>query len=228
MSDLQDIVTIDGPSGVGKSTLSRRTAAALGFTYLDTGAMYRAVAWFLKAEHVDVTDETAVQKSLESLEIELIPAVDEKSDVGVRVAGKDVSREIRMPEMSMAASRVSALTVVRKRLTAMQQELGRQGKIVAEGRDTGTVVFPGAAYKFYLDADPGERARRRVAQLSESGEIVDEAEVLAMILERDKNDSERELAPLAIAEDAVVIDTTKISIDEVGRVILNSIRSKKG
>ncbi|WP_163335923.1 (d)CMP kinase [Desulfopila sp. IMCC35008] len=228
MSDLQDIVTIDGPSGVGKSTISRRTAAALGFTYLDTGAMYRAVAWFLESEQVDVTDETAVQKSLESLEIELLPAADEMSDVGVRVAGKDVSREIRMPEMSMAASRVSALNVVRKRLTAMQQEIGRRGKIVAEGRDTGTVVFPDAAYKFYLDADPGERARRRVAQLREKGEVQDEAEVLAMILERDKNDSERELAPLAVAADAVVIDTTKISINEVGRAILDSIRKKKG
>lgn len=228
MSDLQDIVTIDGPSGVGKSTISRRTAAELGFTYLDTGAMYRAVAWFLENEHVDITDEAAVEKSLESLQIELLPAGDEKSDVGVRVGGKDVSSEIRMPEMSMAASRVSALNVVRKRLTAMQQDIGGRGKIVAEGRDTGTVVFPHAAYKFYLDADPRERARRRVAQLRENGDVQDESEVLAMIMERDRNDSERELAPLAIAEDAVVIDTTKISIDEVGRKILESIRRKKG
>lgn len=228
MSDLQDIVTIDGPSGVGKSTISRRTAAELGFTYLDTGAMYRAVAWFLENEHVDITDEAAVEKSLESLQIELLPAADEKSDVGVRVGGKDVSAEIRMPEMSMAASRVSALNVVRKRLTAMQQDIGGRGKIVAEGRDTGTVVFPHAAYKFYLDADPRERARRRVAQLRENGDVQDESEVLAMIMERDRNDSERELAPLAIAEDAVVIDTTKISIDEVGRKILESIRRKKG
>lgn len=228
MSDLQDIVTIDGPSGVGKSTISRRTAAELGFTYLDTGAMYRAVAWFLENEHVDITDEAAVEKSLESLQIELLPAADEKSDVGVRVGGKDVSSEIRMPEMSMAASRVSALNVVRKRLTAMQQDIGGRGKIVAEGRDTGTVVFPHAAYKFYLDADPRERARRRVAQLRENGDVQDESEVLAMIMERDRNDSERELAPLAIAEDAVVIDTTKISIDEVGRKILESIRRKKG
>lgn len=228
MSERQDIVTIDGPSGVGKSTISRRTAAALGFTYLDTGAMYRAVAWFLDSEGVDVTDEAAVEKSIDSLEIELLPAADENSDVGVRVAGKDVSREIRMPEMSMVASRVSALSVVRKRLTAMQQEMGSKGNIVAEGRDTGTVVFPGAAYKFYLDADPGERARRRVAQLREKGEVQDEAKVLAMIRERDKNDSERELAPLTIAEDAVVIDTTTISIDEVGKAILDSIRKKQG
>jgi CMP/dCMP kinase len=227
MSERLDIVTIDGPSGVGKSTISRRTAAALGFTYLDTGAMYRAVAWFLNSEGVDVTDEAAVEKGLDSLEIVLLPAEDENSDVGVRVGGKDVSREIRTPEMSMLASRVSALDIVRRKLTAMQQDIGARGKIVAEGRDTGTVVFPGAAHKFYLDADPMERARRRVAQLQEKGEVQDEAKVLAMILERDRNDSERELAPLSIAEDAVVIDTTKISIDEVGKVILNSIRNKQ-
>jgi CMP/dCMP kinase len=227
MSERLDIVTIDGPSGVGKSTISRRTAAALGFTYLDTGAMYRAVAWFLDSAGVDVTDEAAVEKGLDSLDIVLLPAEDENSDVGVRVGGKDVSREIRTPEMSMLASRVSALDIVRRKLTAMQQDIGARGKIVAEGRDTGTVVFPGAAHKFYLDADPMERARRRVAQLQEKGEVQDEAKVLAMILERDRNDSERELAPLSIAEDAVVIDTTKISIDEVGKVILNSIRNKQ-
>lgn len=224
MSDKQEIVTIDGPSGVGKSTLSRRTAAVLGFTYLDTGAMYRAVAWFLTDKKVDVSDESAVKDALENIEMELLPAKDENSDVGVRISGQDISQAIRTTEMSMAASQVSALGVVRERLTFMQQEIGGKGKIVAEGRDTGSVVFPKAAYKFYLDATPEERARRRVIQLREKGDEHDETEILALIMERDKNDSERALAPLTKPDDALVIDTTGLSIDEVGRIILESIR----
>lgn len=228
MSCKQNIVAIDGPSGVGKSTISRRVAAALGFTYLDTGAMYRAVALYLQRREIDRDDECAVSAALEGLKLELLPAENENSDVGVLVCGEDVSREIRSPRMALAASAVSRLAVVRQKLTAMQQEIGRQGGIVAEGRDTGTVVFPEAAHKFYLDARPEERARRRAVQLREKGEEVDEVDILAQTIERDKNDRERSLAPLKQAEDAMAIDTSRLDIDEVCRKVLDAVAAGRG
>lgn len=226
MSEKQKIVTIDGPAGVGKSTISRKIAAALGFTYLDTGAMYRAVAYYLQDQGINFEDEAAVAISLDSLVLELLPAKDENSDVGVIVSGKDVSRQIRTPEMSMAASSVSKLAVVRTKLTSMQQKIGEHGKIVAEGRDTGTVVFPMAMHKFFLEADPAERARRRVLQLREKGESADFDEILALTIERDKNDRERALAPLKRAEDATPIDTTELTIDDVSRKVLEKVTAK--
>ena len=211
---------------MGKSTISRKIAAALGFTYLDTGAMYRSVALHLQRLEVDLGDEAAVAGALDSLVLELLPAADALSEVGVRINGDDVSAMIRTPEMSMAASAVSKLAPVRKKLTAMQQEIGRQGRIVAEGRDTGTVVFPGAAHKFFLDARPEERARRRVVQLRQKGEDVDQQQILALTIERDRADSERALAPLKKAEDAVVIDTTELDIDEVTRRVLAAVSDR--
>lgn len=227
MSPKHNIVTIDGPSGVGKSTISRKVAAALGYTYLDTGAMYRGVALFLQRLGIGMADEAAVSAALDSLVLELTPADDEKSDVGVLISGEDVSRLIRTPQMSMAASAVSSLGVVRSKLTTMQQVIGRRGMIVAEGRDTGTVVFPDAAYKFFLDAQPEERAHRRVLQMREKGECVDEQEILALTLERDKNDRERSLAPLKQAEDALAIDTTTLDIDEVCKIVLETVGKVK-
>lgn len=227
MSEKREIVTIDGPSGVGKSTISRRVAAALGYTYLDTGAMYRAVALFLQQLHIDLSDEQVVSATLADLELQLLPAAQEDGDVGVMVNGQDVSSAIRTSEMGMLASQVSAVPVVRKRLTEMQQALGKAGKIVAEGRDTGTVVFPDACWKFFLEADPEERARRRMEQLRSAGQEVDAEELLAMIVKRDRDDQERTLAPLQKAEDAIVIDTTFIDIQEVCRKMLEFVQSKK-
>ena len=154
-----NIVTIDGPSGVGKSTISRKIAVKLGFTYLDTGAMYRATGLYLVENQIDETDDVAVKKCLDTISLTLLPAKSEESDVGVLLGDKDVSKEIRTPEMAMVASRVSALGLVREKLTAMQRQIGERGKIVAEGRDTGTVVFPQASNKFFLDAAPEEKAR---------------------------------------------------------------------
>ncbi len=223
MSHKKKIVTLDGPSGVGKSTISRKVAAALGYTYLDTGAMYRAVGLALSRAQVDIKDEEKVARLLDTIKIELFPPLTEDGEVGVLLGGEDVSGIIRSPEASMLASRSSAVSAVRSKLTQMQQQIGMNEKIVAEGRDTGTVVFPDAAYKFYLDADPRERAKRRVKQLHQQGSNVDETEILTLIMERDKNDSERTIAPLKKAHDASVIDTSALTIDEVVSAILNQI-----
>lgn len=222
----QKIVTIDGPSGVGKSTISRRVAQALSFTYLDTGAMYRAVGLRIKEAGLDMDDEVVLRALLDTISLDLLPAAEGKDDVGVILDGRDVSQEIRSPEMSMIASRVSALPAVRDKLTLMQQEIGKKGDIVAEGRDTGTVVFPQAAWKFYLDADPEVRMQRRAKQLREKGELVDEEELLEMIIKRDRDDRTRSIAPLCKAKDALVIDTGVLTIDEVTETMLKVIRQE--
>jgi cytidylate kinase len=221
----QNIVTIDGPSGVGKSTVSRRVAAELGYTYLDTGAMYRAVAYGCRQAGVDTSDTSAVKALLDNLDITLLAPESGGDDIRVLLNGTDISSAIRTPEMGMLASTVSALPPVRARLTAMQQAMGTAGQLVAEGRDTGTVVFPRAAWKFFLDAKPEERARRRIEQLRAKGEQVDEQELLAQIIKRDRGDRERAIAPLAKAADAVVVDTSRLNIDQVVARILTVIRA---
>ncbi|BDD89076.1 (d)CMP kinase [Desulfofustis limnaeus] len=219
------VITIDGPAGVGKSTISRKVAARLGFTYLDTGAMYRAAALFIDRLGIDSEDETALQHALATVSIELLPAPDEFSDVEVVLNGEKVGALIRSPAMSMRASQLSALPAVRSRLTALQQEWGKRGALVAEGRDTGTVVFPRASYKFYLDASPEIRARRRALQLHAKGEEVDEKKLLEMTIARDRQDMERPIAPLVRATDALLIDTSDKTIDDVLLVILRVVES---
>lgn len=223
-----NIITIDGPAGVGKSTVSRKVAAATGFTYLDTGAMYRAVGLYLDRCAVDLDKQGEVASSLRKLNLELIPAANEDSEAGVNINGEDVSDIIRTPEMAMIASRISAVPVVREILTDILRGYGKKGKIVAEGRDTGTVVFPQAAHKFFLDAKPEERARRRVEQLQKNGIAVSLQQTLALTLERDKNDRNRSIAPLRQADDALFIDTTKKSLEDVVSKILEEIAPKKG
>lgn len=213
MLDKHAIVTIDGPSGGGKSTISRMLAAKLGFTYLDTGAMYRAVGLKMKRAGIDPDDELAVAAALEDLDIHLSPK--DNDDVRVLLNGEDVSAAIRTAEMGPIASRVSAKKAVRKKLTKLQQHMGRKGSIVAEGRDMGTVVFPGADFKFFLDASAEERARRRYEQLKERGEKADYDAILEQIIKRDEDDSSRELAPLKPAKDAILVDSSKMNPDEV-------------
>ncbi len=224
MSHRLEVVTIDGPSGVGKSTISRKLAARLGFTYLDTGAMYRGVALKCRQSGVDVRDERAVADLMDDLDLQLLSAPSENEEVRVLLDGRDVSAEIRTPEISMLASAVSALRPVREKLTGMQQKMGAAGRIVAEGRDTGTVVFPGAAWKFYLDAGLAERVRRRLRQLRHQGEAVDEEEILNQVVKRDRDDMERSLAPLKAAPDAVRIDSTDLGPDDVLARMLEVIR----
>ncbi|MDK9706847.1 MAG: (d)CMP kinase [Desulforhopalus sp.] len=228
MSEKIEIITIDGPSGVGKSTVSRKVAAATGFAYLDTGAMYRAVGWYLDRHAVALDNNKAIAAAMTTFVLELQPAADEMSDVGVFVNGENVSQIIRTPEMAMLASRVSALPIIRDILSEIQKAYGTKGRIVAEGRDTGTVIFPNAAYKFFLDAKPEERARRRVAQLARNGVTANLQEILALTRERDNNDQNRAVAPLKKADDAVLIDTTEINLETVVRKILEEVARKRG
>lgn len=224
MTESMQIVTIDGPSGVGKSTVSRSVASLLGYTYLDTGAMYRGVALLLQREGVDLVDERNVALLIKRTNITLKPPLSKEEDVRVFINGENVSSLIRTPEMSMIASKVSALSVVRQHLTELQRKIGNQGKVVVEGRDMGTVVFPGAAHKFFLDAQAKERCRRRVKQLQKKGIEVDEEEILQMILKRDKNDRERQIAPLKKADDAILVDTTHMSAEDVCTKILGCVK----
>lgn len=216
ISTMQRIVTIDGPSGGGKSTVSRILATKLFFTYLDTGAMYRAVAYQCQQHGIATNAESpALATLLDTLQMNLLPPLEGGDDVRVLVEGQDIGPFLRTPEMGMLASRVSALPMVRRTLTRLQQQIGEEGRIVAEGRDTGTVVFPEACWKFFLDASPEVRAARRAAQLRSKGEAVDEQELLAQIIQRDQDDSSRSLAPLVAAEDAIRIDSSALTVDEV-------------
>jgi CMP/dCMP kinase len=217
------IVTIDGPSGGGKSTVSRALAAKLRFTYLDTGAMYRAVAYSCREKGIDPANSAQLEPLLTAIRIALLPPADGEDDVRVLIDGQEVGQFLRTPEMGMLASQVSALPLVRSTLTRLQQEIGANGSIVAEGRDTGTVVFPEAAWKFFLDASPEIRAHRRAEQLRRKGDVVDEQQLLAQIIKRDKDDRERTIAPLRAASDALVIDSTGLPVDEVIRLMHKKI-----
>jgi CMP/dCMP kinase len=226
MAERGRIVTIDGPSGAGKSTISRGLAGRLGYTYLDTGAMYRAVGLRMERAGLNLeADEEALEQLLESVELRLV--AHEGGDVLVFLNGEDVSAAIRTPEMGLVASRVSAHPQVRGKLTELQRKLGHAGAIVAEGRDMGTVVFPGADYKFYLDASPEVRARRRCEQLLELGQQVDYQQILLQITKRDRDDSSRTLAPLKPAQDAVIIDSSGMDAEAVIKSMLEIIAGKR-
>lgn len=201
------IIAIDGPSGVGKGTVARRVADALGFRHIDTGAMYRALAWRAIEDAVSFDDAGALTALAERLAIVA-------SGPSVLVDGVEVSGRIRTPEIDQGASRVAGVPGVRAALVAQQRRLGAAGGVVMEGRDIGTVVFPDAAVKIYLDASPEERARRRVHDAGRR-ETRDAGQIASELAERDRADSTRAASPLAAAADAHVIDTTPLSIDEV-------------
>jgi len=229
MSEKINIVTIDGPSGAGKSTISKLLAARLHYTYLDTGAMYRVVGLQVERSGLDLGEEGAREKLaqlLDGLDLKLAPG-EEGKETRAFLNGEDVSDAIRTPEMAMVASRASAEPEVRKKLTEMQRKIGNNGAIVAEGRDMGTVVFPDAMHKFFLDASPEERAMRRQKQLAGNGQKIDFQELLAQIQKRDRDDSSRSLAPLHPAEDAVIIDSSEMNIEEVVSFMLAAIKEKQ-
>jgi cytidylate kinase len=209
-------IAIDGTVASGKSTIGGLLAERLGYTYLDTGAMYRAVTWIALQRGMDIADEEAITALAESVEINItLPTVDDGRQYTVYANGQDVTWQIRRPEVDANVSPVSAYPGVRKALTDQQRRIGRQGRIVMVGRDIGTVVLPEADLKIYLNATVEERARRRYREILERGQEADYEEVLASMRRRDKIDSEREAAPLRPADDAIIIDTTELSIAEV-------------
>ena len=215
------IIAIDGPSGAGKGTVSKAVSETLSYRHVDTGAMYRAVAWKAVHDGLDLTDEARIEHLARTAQLACGEGV-------VNIDGHDVSRAIRTPEMDKAAASVARLPRVREVLVARQRALGEPGGVVMEGRDIGTVVFPQADVKIYLDATPEERARRRAADTAHSGGQAGHAAVAASIEARDKSDTTRAASPLTLAPDAVRIDTTALSIAEVVEHVLALIKARAG
>jgi len=206
------IIAIDGPSGAGKSTITRMLADRLGYVNIDTGAMFRSVALMAHRAGIDPQDESALERLCAGLDISF-----DRSCGGCRVLvnGEDVSAEIRTPEISLLTSIVSTKKVVRGCMMRLQRSMGERGGVVLEGRDIGTVVFPHAQVKFFLSASVDERGRRRFEELRARGEDVTLAQTIAEVEQRDRQDLEREHAPLRRAEDAVEIDSTTLTLQEV-------------
>ena len=212
-------VAIDGPAGSGKTTVSRELARRLGFEYLDTGAMYRAVALFLDELGIPPEDEERIDEALSKVTMEY-----EKGKLYLN--GREVGEEIRSARAGVLASNYAKVPTVRKHLTRLQREIAKGRKIVVEGRDIGTVVLPDADLKIFLTASVEERARRRWKELAEKGEDVSYEEILEQLKKRDEQDSNRKVAPLKPAEDAVVIDTTNMSVDEVVEKLVKLVRER--
>ena len=216
----QPVVTIDGPAAAGKSTAARELARRLGFTLVDTGALYRALAWAVKEAGVAADDAPAVGKVLEKTTVDF-------EGGRVLVNGRDITAQLRTPELGMLTSRLTRLQVVRDKLTPLQRRLARAGGVVLEGRDTGSVVCPEAEVKFYLDADLDERARRRREELAATGLPADYETVKAEVTQRDRQDMERDLAPLVTPEGALVLDSTALSPEAVVERMLDAVEQAR-
>lgn len=215
------VVAIDGPAGAGKSTVARRIASRLGFLYIDSGAMYRAVGlWALRCG-IGLDDAHRLEQLAREVRIELMP-----EDGRVILNGEDVTEAIRTPEVSQAASKVSAVPGVRRAMVAEQRRMAQTSSVVMEGRDIGTVVFPDADVKIFLDADPAERTRRRLAEARARGDELDAERMAQEIAERDKRDRTRNTAPLMQAPDAIYLDSTGLTIEQVEESVLRIIRER--
>jgi cytidylate kinase len=213
------VVAIDGPAAAGKSTIAKRLADRLGFTYIDTGAMYRAVALWALRQNVDPGDMHRMEQLAMAAEIELLPG-------RIRLNGEDITEVIRTPEVSSAASKVAVIPAVRRAMVAKQREMGERASVVMEGRDIGTVVFPNADVKVFLDANPGERVRRRLEESQARGEHISADALAVQMKERDQRDSTRADAPLAQAPDAAYLDSSALAIGEVEEAILKMVRAR--
>ncbi len=218
-------IAIDGPAGAGKSTLAKAAAGALGMIYLDTGAMYRACGLLCLEKGISTFDEAEVSKAIRNAEIDIRF---EKGSQRIFLNGEDVSRKIRTPEVSRAASDVSALPPVRLQMVALQREIAAEKDIVVDGRDIGTYVLPDAECKIFLTASAEVRAKRRYDEMIEKGEEADYNAVLSEINYRDKQDAERPLAPLRKAEDAVLLETDRMNAQEVLEEVLRIAAEKRG
>lgn len=216
------IIAIDGPSGVGKSTLSKRLASELGYVNLDTGAMYRAVALAAQQRGIEASDSSGLMDLCRDISIEFRRRGDEER---VLLNGSDVSAAIRTPGISRLTPLFAARPEVREAMVLLQRELGKSGGVVLEGRDIGTVVFPQADIKFFLSASAAERGRRRYLELHAKGVDVDPERTLAEVEARDDADSTRAAAPLRQAEDAIVIDTTELTIEQVLEVMIDRVKA---
>lgn len=218
------IVAIDGPSGAGKSTLSKALARALNYINIDTGAMYRSVALMIQRKAIDLEDSAAIKGLCNMINLEFVREGEQER---VLVNDEDVSSAIRTPEISLLTAQVAAIPAVRSALVALQRRMGQQGGVVLEGRDIGTVVFPAAEVKFFLSASAVERGRRRYEELCAKGIQVNLQQTINDVEERDRVDSEREHSPLMQAEDAVVIDSTQLSIDQVLEQMIATVRERE-
>jgi len=210
-------IAIDGPSGAGKSTIAKRVAKLLRIDYIDTGAMYRAIGYKILQQQIDLDDKEALNQLLVQTEIDFTAG-------NIVLDGEIVNDKIRTPEISKMASDASALQEVREKLVALQRKMGQVKSVVMDGRDIGTNVLTDAEFKFYMTASSAERAQRRWLELKEKGETADLAQVEADIIQRDHNDSTRKLNPLKKAEDAIELDTTGMTIEEVTQKILEVIK----
>jgi len=219
------VIAIDGPSGAGKSTIARLLSRRLGYLQIDTGAMYRATAFLMNREGIDPGNPAALERFCAGLTVGFSTV---NGIQRVFANGQDVTDQIRTPEMSLLTSRVAALKPVRDAMLLAQREMGRIGGVVLEGRDIGTVVFPDADLKFFLTASPEERGRRRHAELVAKGETVTLEETIAEVRQRDEQDSRRDLAPLRQADDAIAVDSTGVSIDEIVARMESFVREKTG
>ena len=220
MIDLKLVVAIDGPAGAGKSTVAKLVAQELHLVYIDTGAMYRAVAWKVLYQKKGVTT-AAIEEVAKDIDVRLYY---EGGRTRVFVDGKEVTDEIRTPEISHIVSKVASLALVREKMVELQRKMAESGSVLMDGRDIGTNVLPNASVKIYLTASIEERAKRRARELLEKGHAVSEADVEKEIAARDKADMEREISPLRQADDAVLLDTTGLSIKEVVSRILSLCR----
>lgn len=219
-------VAIDGPAGAGKSTIARRVAAQLGLIYVDTGALYRAIGLYALEQGAEPTNQAQVEPLLSQLKLEL--RFSQEQGQRVLLNGRDVSEAIRQPEVSIAASQVSALPPVRAFLLDLQRDLAKKQSVIMDGRDIGTVVLPQAQVKIFLSADPKERARRRWREYQEKGQDIDFETVLADVQRRDKQDQERAIAPLRPAEDAQLLDSSQLTFEETVQAVLSIIKERVG
>ncbi|MEN8262034.1 MAG: (d)CMP kinase [Nitrospirota bacterium] len=217
---MKNVITIDGPSGSGKGTVARIVAKRLGYSYLDTGALYRAVAWKAKQENIDPESDNDLKKVLDQISITF-------TDDKIFVDAIDVSKEIRTAEIGELSSKVSARPVVRKGLFPLQRDICMKGRVVIEGRDTGTTIFPETENKFFLDAGIEERARRRFEELKLKDPDITIEQTIEDIKKRDSRDSSRESSPLEKTDDMIDIDSTSLTIEEVVERIMGKLKKEK-